>query len=97
MVEFGNVFYITDIETNRVNVLTSLIKTAGFLKHVGSLYKNNAISLKDMSLFEKKKFRKRGHSKIEVMKNWVRVNGKTVWQWSNRQQTTMAVTSALPM
>ena len=38
-VEFDNVVYITDIDTNRVNVITPLINTAEFLKYVGSLYK----------------------------------------------------------
>lgn len=31
-VEFDNVVYITDIDTNRVNVITPLINTAEFLK-----------------------------------------------------------------
>ena len=63
-VEFDNVVCITNIDTNRVNVLTSLINIAEFLKYVGSLYKDNAISLKDTSLFEKKK-----HLKIRTFKN----------------------------
>ena len=39
-VEFDNVVYITEIDTNRVNVITPLINTAEFLKYVDSvLYK----------------------------------------------------------
>ena len=37
--EFGNVLYITDIDTNRVYVIAPLINTAEFLKYVDSLYK----------------------------------------------------------
>ena len=36
-VKFDHVIYITDIDTNRVNVITPLINTADFLKYVGSL------------------------------------------------------------
>ena len=53
-VKFDNVVYIIDIDTSRVNVLTPFINTAEFLKYVGSLYKDNAINLKDAPLFEKK-------------------------------------------
>ena len=42
-VEFDNVVYITDIDNNRVNLITPLINTAEFLKYVGSLY--NAFSM----------------------------------------------------
>ena len=38
-VDFDNVVYITNIDTNRVNDRTSLINSAEFLKNVGSLYK----------------------------------------------------------
>ena len=96
-VEFDNVVYITDIDTNRVNVITPLIITAELLKYVFSLYKDNAINLKDMPLFEKKTIKKLEYSKIEVVRNWATVNGKAVRQWSNRQQTTMAVAGTLPM
>ena len=43
-VEFDNVVYITDIDTNRVNVTTSLINTAEFLKYVISLYRAFSIN-----------------------------------------------------
>ena len=96
-VEFDNVVYITDIDTNRVNVITPLIITAELLKCDFSLYKDNAINLKYMPLFEKRTIKKLEHSKIEVVRNWATVNGKAVRQRSNRQQTTMAVAGALPM
>ena len=38
-VEFDNVVYITNIDTNRINAMAPLINTAEFLKYVGSLYK----------------------------------------------------------
>ena len=38
-IEFDNVVYITDIDTNWINAITPVINTAEFLKYVGSLYK----------------------------------------------------------
>ena len=74
-VEFDNVVYIIDIDTNRVNVLTSFINTAEFLKYVGNFYEDIAINLKDMPFFKKKNINKIEHSDIEVMRNWVAVIG----------------------
>ena len=65
-VELDNVVYITDIDTNRVNVITPLIITAELLKYVFRLYKDNAISLKDMPLFEKKPLRNWNIQKLKL-------------------------------
>ena len=50
-----------------------------------------------MLLFEKETIEKLEHLKLEIMRNWGTVNGKAVWQRSNRQQTTMAAAGTLPM
>ena len=51
--------------------------------------------IKDIPLFEKETIKKLEHSKIEIMRNWAAVNGKTVRQRSNRQQTAMAAAGTI--
>ena len=51
--------------------------------------------IKDIPLFEKETIKKLEHSKIEIMRNWAAVNGKTKRQRSNRQQTTMVAAGTI--
>ena len=46
-------------------------------------------------MFEKETIKKLEHSKIEIIRNWAAVNGKTVRQRSNRQQTTMVAAGTI--
>ena len=51
--------------------------------------------IKDITLFEKETIKRLEHSKIEIMRNWAAVNGKTVRQGSSRQQTTMVAAGTI--
>ena len=46
-------------------------------------------------MFEKETIKKLEHSKIEIMRNWAALNGKTVRQQSNQQQTTMVAAGTI--
>ena len=46
-------------------------------------------------MFEKETIKKLEHSKTEIMRNWAALNGKTVRQQSNQQQTTMVAAGTI--
>ena len=51
--------------------------------------------IKNIPLFEKETIKKLEHSKTEIMRNWAALNGKTVRQQSNQQQTTMVAAGTI--